>query len=103
MHGDEGPLTPGGCSSHRATSQRHRGGHRGRWRDRPELIVEVGVDVAATAPGGTPTDIPRFAQNHSGSEHYPFDLRIYGEVPEERARAARASDGQLPELLPLVD
>ncbi len=28
---------------------------------------------------------------------------LYGEVPEERQRAARASDGQLPELLPLVD
>ncbi|MEU1133962.1 bifunctional FO biosynthesis protein CofGH [Streptomyces sp. NPDC005900] len=28
---------------------------------------------------------------------------LYGEVPEERRRAARASDGHLPELLPLVD
>ncbi|MFI8828325.1 bifunctional FO biosynthesis protein CofGH [Streptomyces sp. NPDC053431] len=27
---------------------------------------------------------------------------LYGEVPEERQRAARASDGHLPELLPLV-
>ncbi|MGV9883768.1 bifunctional FO biosynthesis protein CofGH [Streptomyces sp. NPDC003006] len=28
---------------------------------------------------------------------------LYGEVPEERQLAAKASDGQLPELLPLVD
>ncbi|MEW2392221.1 bifunctional FO biosynthesis protein CofGH [Streptomyces venezuelae] len=28
---------------------------------------------------------------------------LYGEVPEERQRAAAASDGQLPELLPLAD
>ncbi|MEU4795261.1 bifunctional FO biosynthesis protein CofGH [Streptomyces sp. NPDC023327] len=28
---------------------------------------------------------------------------LYGEVPEERRRAAQASDGHLPELLPLVD
>ncbi|MET7610932.1 bifunctional FO biosynthesis protein CofGH [Streptomyces seoulensis] len=28
---------------------------------------------------------------------------LYGEVPEERVSAARASDGHLPELLPLVD
>ncbi|NEA03922.1 5-amino-6-(D-ribitylamino)uracil--L-tyrosine 4-hydroxyphenyl transferase CofH, partial [Streptomyces sp. SID10116] len=28
---------------------------------------------------------------------------LYGEVPEERQRAAAASDGHLPELLPLVD
>lgn len=28
---------------------------------------------------------------------------LYGEVPEERQRAARASDGHLPELLPVVE
>ena len=28
---------------------------------------------------------------------------LYGEVPEERRRAARASDGHLPELLPVLD
>ncbi|MGC5037487.1 MULTISPECIES: bifunctional FO biosynthesis protein CofGH [unclassified Streptomyces] len=28
---------------------------------------------------------------------------LYGEVPEERQRAARASDGHLPELLPVLD
>ncbi|MEU1302371.1 bifunctional FO biosynthesis protein CofGH [Streptomyces shenzhenensis] len=28
---------------------------------------------------------------------------LYGEVPEERQRAAAASDGQLPELLPVLD
>ncbi|THA25906.1 7,8-didemethyl-8-hydroxy-5-deazariboflavin synthase [Streptomyces sp. RKND-216] len=28
---------------------------------------------------------------------------LYGEVPEERLRAARAADGHLPELLPVVD
>jgi FO synthase len=28
---------------------------------------------------------------------------LYGEVPEERLRAAVASDGHLPELLPVVD
>lgn len=67
-----------------------------------ELVHSTTSERSAAAKTSC-TDIPRFAQNHSGSEHYPFDLRIYGEVPEERARAARASDGQLPELLPLVD
>ncbi|CAM5304281.1 hypothetical protein [Streptomyces canarius] len=28
---------------------------------------------------------------------------LYGEVPEERRRAAEASDGHLPDLLPVLD
>lgn len=28
---------------------------------------------------------------------------VYGEVPEERVRAAEASDGHLPDLLPVLD
>ncbi|WP_268984009.1 bifunctional FO biosynthesis protein CofGH [Streptomyces fuscigenes] len=79
-----------------------------------EMLRSGANDLGGTLMEET---ISRMAGSSYGSYRSVQDLRaiaeaagrpsrprttLYGEVPEERVRAARASDGHLPELLPLV-